>query len=81
MKRSEEIAHLAPIREAVLNCARAGVDSRVVVTVLLKQASEIAVTTHCATREEFVAVSEMLWDQSHGEHLERITSSTEPGDA
>ena len=81
MRREEGVAAVAPIREAVLGAARTGVDPRIVVTVLLKQASEIAVTTHCATREEFVAVSEMLWDQSHGEHLERVGQNAEVGDA
>lgn len=79
LSRVETIEALAPIREAVLGAARAGVDPKHTVIVLLKQASEVGVTTHSVTREQWISVAGQMWDDSTAEHMARVGAALTSG--
>ena len=69
---------LLAIREEVMNAARAGVEPSVATIYLLKLASEIAVSSHISTREEFLASAGVLFDKSSDEHIERVGEALAP---
>lgn len=59
------------IRSSVLKAADSGADPRMVVALLLKISSEISITTHSMSREEWQDLASGLWERSETEHTMR----------
>jgi hypothetical protein len=59
------------IRSSILKAAESGADPRKVAALLLKVSSEVCITTHSMSREEWQDLASGLWERSETEHTMR----------